>query len=767
MFRRMLPRKFLVKLIVSFSTLLSFFTIALSTLLYSNFEKMTLDSVAATNLNYLQQISYSADYMNESAVNLLTNIYLDAKTVSLMYQANNDFEELRKESVRLKQLAEVNPFVHSIYIYNKKLDRYLGTWAEILTLEKPFFDQEAVEMLAHQSPKLTPIARNIVSPFGNGQEIPVFTYVLYEFLSPEAGVEGAVILNVKSEYLQNMTEVLKQKSQQSGSEVFVLSNQGTLISNAKGGEHLTFDEHARKTIIAAINEDERGHFTSTLDNGKYLITYNRSQPMGWYFIMLQPYSSVLSNFAQIRDITIQCAVIVLLAGVIASIIMSRKINSPLERLFKKIAKVQGYKDLQHNRHDEIKVLEQIVSDSYGNQRVMKTKQALRHFARNGVMPERNEDMELKVNVNIRSPIVVISIRIDHYQKFVKQYSFKERELLCFAFTNVIKEHFSADYPCDSVDLGEDLLFAMIEVCPDRWETVEQDLIQRLSEAQTWCLTHLGFSFTCVYSDIVTDAGEVPSLLHHLQQLAQYRFIYGHGSILTEQVADKHQAEMKLSTIEETELLDFLTNGQLEEAKITFNIILEKQKSLKYESLVSNMLQLAYVIYNRLFDLEEYGRHEEAPDLSYTLKELLNNETLEELQLQMEEVFVRMTTLVRERKEKRSSALADSVISYIHLNYTDPSLCLEEIADYLKYSKVYLSKIFREIHGQSVSEFITDYRISKVIEKLGEMSNLDQLLEEQGVTNKKYFYTLFKRKMGVSLREYRTKLVVQPLNEDNK
>jgi len=767
MFRRMVPRKFLVKLIVSFSALLSFLTIALSALLYSNFEKVTLDSVAATNLNYLQQISYSADYMNESAVNLLTNIYLDSKTVSLMYQSNNDYEELRKESVRLKQLVEVNPFVHSIYIYNKKLDRYLGTWAETLTLEKPFFDQEAAKMLLQQSPKLTPVARNIVNPFGNGQKIQVFTYVLYEFLSSEAGVEGAVILNVKSEYLQNMTEVLKQKSQQSGSEVFVLSNEGTLISNAKGGEHLTFDADARKTIIAAINKDERGHFTSVLDKEKYLVTYNRSQPMGWYFIMLQPYSSVLSNFAQIRDITLQCALIVLLAGVISAIIMSQKINSPLERLFKKIAKVQGYKDLHHNRHDEIKVLEQIVSDSYGNERVMKTKQVLRHFARNGVMPEHNEDMELKVNVNTRLPIVVISIRIDQYQKFVKQYSFKERELLCFAFTNVIKEHFSADYPCDSVDLGEDLLFAMIQVCPDRWETDEHELIQRLSEAQTWCLTHLGFSFTCVYSNMVTDAGEVPSLLDHLQQLAQYRFIYGHGSILTEQVADQHQADMKLSTIEETELLDFLTNGQLEEAKITFRSMLEKQKNLKYESLISNLLQLAYVIYNRLFDLEEYGGQEEAHDLSHTLKELLNNETLDELQLQMEQVFVRMTMLVLERKEKRSSVLADSVISYIHLNYSDPSLCLEEIADYLKYSKVYLSKIFREVYGISVSEFITDYRISKVIDKLGEVSNLDQLLEEQGVSNKKYFYTLFKRKMGVSLREYRTKMVVQPLNEDNK
>jgi len=767
MLRRMLPRKFLVKLIVSFSTLLALITIALSTLLYRNFEKMTLDSVAATNLNYLQQISYSADYMNESAVNLLTNIFVDSRTVSLMYQANNDYDELRKESVRLKQLAEVNPFVHSIYIYNKKLDRYLGTWAEILTLQKPFFDREAAEMLLHQAPRFTPVARNIVNPFGNDQESQVFTYVLYEFLSPEAGVEGAVILNVKSEYLRNMTEALKQKSQQTRSEAFVLSDQGSLISSASGGEHQTFDEKTRDTLMTAINKDERGHFIATLDNGKYLVTFSRSQPMGWYYIMLQPYSSVLSNFTQIRNITIQCALIVLLVGVIAAVIMSRKINSPLERLFKKLSKVEGYKDLHHSRHDEIKVLEQMVSDSYGNQRVMKTKQVLRQFARTGGLPERKEDTDIHFNVNIRLPVVVISIRIDNYQKFLKQYSFKERELLCFAFTNVIKEHFSADYPCDSVDLGEDLLFAMIQICPDTWDADEKELIRRLSEAQTWCLTHLGFSFTCVYSDIVTDSGEVPSLLRHLQQLSQYRFIYGHGSILTERVADAHQTDMKLSTIEETELLDFLTNGQLAEAKTTFDRIVEKQKSLKYESLMSNMLQLAYVIYSRLFDLEEYGNHEEIPDLSHTLKELLNNETLDELQAQLEEVFARMTTLVRERKEKRSSVLADSVISYIHSNYADPSLCLEGIADYLKYSKVYLGKIFRDIYGQSVSEFITDYRIAKVVEKMGEMSNLDNLLEDQGVANKKYFYTLFKRKMGVSLREYRTKIVMQPLNEDNK
>jgi len=49
------------------------------------------------------------------------------------------------------------------------------------------------------------------------------------------------------------------------------------------------------------------------------------------------------------------------------------------------------------------------------------------------------------------------------------------------------------------------------------------------------------------------------------------------------------------------------------------------------------------------------------------------------------------------------------------------------------------------------------RIGKSLEMLREEHrSLTQILDEVGVENKKYFYTLFKKKMGVSFSDYRLK-----------
>ncbi|CAK4847094.1 unnamed protein product [Aphanomyces euteiches] len=75
------------------------------------------------------------------------------------------------------------------------------------------------------------------------------------------------------------------------------------------------------------------------------------------------------------------------------------------------------------------------------------------------------------------------------------------------------------------------------------------------------------------------------------------------------------------------------------------------------------------------------------------------------------------------------------------------------------SKMYVGKLFREACGQSVADYIIDIRMRKAIELLNEDSKnrtLVDLLDEVGVENKKYFYILFKKKMGVSFSDYRLK-----------
>lgn len=765
MFGMFRPGKFLLKLILSFSALMMVVTLALSALLYGNFKRVTLQSIENTNGNYLNQISYSANYMNDNAINLLWNIYLNPRTVALMYQDANDYDELYKESIRLTQVVESNPFVHSIYVYNRKLNRYLGTGPEKLMFKDDFFDGEAKNLLFRKFPVLTPQARSISEPYRVGKLEQVFTYLLYEYAPSDKSIDGAVILNVKAEYLQQMTEVLKLKSRQEQGEAFVMTAEGKLVSQPMDDNAKALSETVRQSVLDESRTGTNGHFTMKLNDGKYMISYVRSSSMDWYYVLFQPYPSIISSVDQIRNITLRITIAALLIGLAGAIVMSRRLHYPLERLLNKTIQAHGLKANGMKFKDEIRLLDQVVSSSYGTQKMEIRKKTLRALILKGVVSETHPDKSVGFKVDFGLPVWVILIRMDHYKQFVRQYSEKERDLLRYSLTNVIQENFAPGFACECVDVGEDLLCGLVQIPADRSESAEEEALACLRESQTWCESHLRISFSCFQGE-AAGAEEIPSVYRTLQQLSYYRFIYGSGTIARQTDIDPAaREEGKISAAEETELMDALNNGQLAEAKQSFKRLMDRQKKLKYESMMTNLLQVAYVIYNRLADLEDYGNSHAPIDINQSLKELLDAETADEWRVLLEESFVRITTLVKERKEKRSTALADSAIAYIHLHYRDPSLCLESISDHLKYSKVYLSKVFRETAGQSVAEYITEYRIAKVIEEMGSVSNIDELLERNGIENKKYFYTLFKRKMGVSIREYRTKAVMQPVSED--
>jgi YesN/AraC family two-component response regulator len=147
------------------------------------------------------------------------------------------------------------------------------------------------------------------------------------------------------------------------------------------------------------------------------------------------------------------------------------------------------------------------------------------------------------------------------------------------------------------------------------------------------------------------------------------------------------------------------------------------------------------------------------DFHSYLQQVSEAETIGEVNGMFDRIFEQIAATVNDRKIGRSARLVDSVLKFIETNYTDPGLCLDTVAAEMNLSKMYVGKLFRESSGQSVAEYILDVRMRKAIELLNDDSKnktLVDILDEVGVENKKYFYILFKKKMGVSFSDYRLK-----------
>lgn len=101
-----------------------------------------------------------------------------------------------------------------------------------------------------------------------------------------------------------------------------------------------------------------------------------------------------------------------------------------------------------------------------------------------------------------------------------------------------------------------------------------------------------------------------------------------------------------------------------------------------------------------------------------------------------------------------------IIQHIENNYYK-SLSLEELAQKSFYNPSYFSRIFKELYGKTLTEYITEKRINEAIKLLenSEMT-IEEICRKVGYADKKHFYRMFKQKMKLTPGQYRRETVLR-------
>ena len=98
--------------------------------------------------------------------------------------------------------------------------------------------------------------------------------------------------------------------------------------------------------------------------------------------------------------------------------------------------------------------------------------------------------------------------------------------------------------------------------------------------------------------------------------------------------------------------------------------------------------------------------------------------------------------------------AQRVIQYIKEHYSE-NINVRLIANALKISENYLSKVFKSIMHYSISEYLTQFRIKEACRLLKKSDNrINEVSEQVGYTDQRYFSVTFKRIMGVTPGNFR-------------
>lgn len=765
-------RSLFMRMLLYFIIIVSFITILLSYILYAVFERSALASLNNAHQRNLSQVSFSSSYMNESAKSLLWSVFNRPSTTVLMYQDESDIQELVPEIRRLNDLVETYPFVQSIYIYNQKLDRYITTGASPVNTGQGFYDREVVQWISRKQLPLPsePTARMMPSPNSLEEASQVYTYMLYDMHSETAGVSGAVFVNIKAEYLQNLIDSFHQDADASAAGyTLVLSPAGQVMNHLDQRPFLS--DAAHDPFFQKIRETgkEAGWFKDQVEAVQSLVIYVTSQELDWIFVQILPYGSVLARVQHIRVVTAIIGGFILLASIAASILLSRRLYRPIGQLVtsaQRVSEGTGHADpgaKEGNMLIDLHILQHALTQAYvSNQGSLQNERRmmLKRLITDPNMPDEMGRYIIEkygFSINEKGSYRLLLAKVDRYAEFLAQYSEKDRNLLCYGIVNASSELYSAYYTTNAVDLGEGCIGILLSLPEEEPPQEEEGLAAIARELQHWCGDSLHLTLTVTVGSRYADLSQIRQAHHESQQLSYYRLVHGQGSIIhsgrlgVKRDSDEHKLQPK----DEQALREALIDGKITEVMRIYDSFMAETALHKYEVIMSNVLYLTYVVHNTLLVMEENSLDEYDLDLSKWTRQIHQAETLNEIRDMFQQVFTVASETVNSRKQNRNSVLVDSVIALLETRYSDMNLSLDSIADEIGMSKDYISKMFRKACGKSISDYLLDLRISKVIQ-LMEDPELDfsDILDQVGIENKKYFYSLFKKKMGASLRDYR-------------
>ena len=298
----------------------------------------------------------------------------------------------------------------------------------------------------------------------------------------------------------------------------------------------------------------------------------------------------------------------------------------------------------------------------------------------------------------------------------------------------------------------DIECVMIE---DKWVLIGkgmsyQDLLHKLllNNEKLYTIYNEKY-FICMGHDVV-HWEDIHYSYECARLLSEYQFIFHNEEAVTIQ-ALKDCKGIVIDTLFETICFQ-IEIGDLDNLAKSIEKIEEycKLKLLKESDvkmlLTHNLFQLGTVLEERYEQKRgEFPEYEELSVLikgSGNLKELLKN----------------ATNYCKELSQIIAATGAENVIkrvhAYVEKNY-DKDLKLEGIAKIFNYNSAYLGKLFKKEMGENFNNFLDHIRIENAKKMLTETDlKVYQVSERVGYSNIDYFYSKFKRYVGISPKEFK-------------
>lgn len=781
-------KKYRTRIFIWITSVMIILIIMFSALIYLNVEKTVLSSEYETSQKILNQMKYNIDFLDQMVKNLCLSTYYSNDIKTLMnFTEEETYEQMNIINKLSNSVVASNPYIQSIYVYNNGKKVFYSTYNTF-----KYQDPDLLKLIESNPniPILKPIFRRTES-YHSGDVIKysnVLSYFMYEMKDKQNNMQGAVIINIKLDWLIENINIINMFNNSRQDRIFIINDEGEFIRdgvNSNPGS-TQFEDYLRKLYFSKKINVERIKQTELLKdsiNGKnYFISIIPIEQAGWVMYKVQPYSIVFDYINKLKITILVITGIVLILIFIASYSISKGIYRPFEGLLKLVGfnsqndvkarqNVDEFSYLHEVYKNSIDQIEKFSTERRNNEKIIKT-----YFLRKLILQSGSiSDEEFEINkaehdllLDRNQPFRVILLIMDRHKEFEEKNDLKTRELTKFAVVNITTEILAAGFYCEAVEMKNDEIAIILnsasktqsdmDLNSDRREISAADaydkLIQKVREAQEIVFRYYNISFTAVFSEEMPEAGSITRLYNQAADCSVYRFVFGLSSVILPEMLNKNSFKTDFKYENQNKLLGELKQANLKNAESCLESIIEDIRKLEYNNMMLSIAHLVNSLKNTVYDMNQTNREPIIVSPILSSNEIFELETIDEFKEIILMILRQIAVKVETKTGNRDIELAESIQHIIMKNYTDYDLSIAGISEKLRLPAARISKVFKENYNMSVVEYINMVRLEKAVEWMeNSRLSIGEIMNKVGIENESYFYKIFKAKYGTTPRGY--------------
>jgi len=732
-------------LFFSFTMTIVVTIIALSAILYFQFERIALNQSFSYTMSNLAQTSREASLMTVTAGTFAKQIYYDNHIRKLLNFSEVEIVDTTNALTQLNSYRATSPFIDSIYVYNaKKRTFYVSSDVSDYAVQSAagFYDSQIVDIVRHvrQYPTLVPIPRRMpVESRTTVQETErdVYTFLLYDTLQTGSS-DDVIVVNISETQMHKNIDGLITSSD---NNTFIVDNKGQLVSNSWKSAMLS-DISGTPYMQTILQAQEAGYFVAAVDGVRSLVTYTLPDYLGWRYVRIVPYATVTSQINSLRLKTVLSALALLVAGLGVSYLISR-------RLYAKV----------HNRLVKLMTLEAEKRENLLRQRQEFLRSLLLGCEKIDLARMQQQLERLGTPLQADRPCLVVLLKLDRYAQFVANYPSADRLLLKYGIANVAEEVVTAhQYAGAAVEMGENRLALLLGVRDEAADAADAHptLEATLRAIQEAVRRYLNLSVSAIVSSPGATALAAAALFNQTTEASLHSLFHGPQCLVSAALVERDKAKSYEYPIHKEKLLiEELMLGKLDDTKAILREILGETADYSYASFHLALSHLSFAIHNAVSTIKRNSDADYDLNVSTLLERMHHLETLEELYAGFDAMFDELAGVLSEKKNARHEELVQRVVQLIDSSYMNQDLSLESIADSMQMSSTYIGRLFKKHTLKTILNYIIEVRMRKAHEMLLETEyTVNEIAEKAGFSNTSYFHKAFKKCNGVTPIDFR-------------